>query len=74
VAAAVFRPALRWTQTRVDRRFDRTRYDAENTVHAFSERLAREVDTDVVTEEVLGILDQTLQPSRVGLWVVGGRS
>ncbi len=74
VAAAVFRPALRWTQTRVDRRFDRTRYDAENTVHAFSERLAREVDTDVVTEEVLGILDKTLQPSRVGLWVAGGRA
>jgi hypothetical protein len=74
VAAAVFRPALRWTQTRVDRRFDRTRYDADNTVHAFSERLAREVDAGVVTDELLVVLDKTVQPSSVGLWVVGGRS
>ncbi len=74
VAAAVFRPALRWTQTVVDRRFDRTRYDAENMVHAFSERLAREVDAGVVTDELLEVLDKTVQPSSVGLWVVGGRS
>ncbi len=74
VAAAVFRPALRWTQIRVDRRFDRSRYDAENTVHAFSERLAREVDAEVVTDELLEVLDKTVQPSSVGLWVLGGRS
>ena len=74
VAAAVFRPALRWTQTRVDRRFDRTRYDSENMVHAFSERLAREVDASVVTDELIEVLDKTVQPSSVGLWVIGGRS
>lgn len=69
VAAAVFRPALRWTQRVVDRRFDRTRYDAETTVHSFSQRLAREVDTGVVTDELLEVLDKTVQPSSVGLWV-----
>ncbi len=74
VAAAVFRPALRWTQIRVDRRFDRSHYDAENMVDVFSERLAREVDADVVTDELLEVLDKTVQPSSVGLWVVGGRS
>ena len=74
VSAAAFRPAFRWTQSRVDRRFDRTRYDAENTVDAFSERLAREVDAGVVTKELLVVLDKTVQPSSVGLWVVGGRS
>ena len=73
-AAAVFRPALRWTRTRVDRRFDRTRYDSENMVDAFSERLAREVDARVVTDELIEVLGKTVQPSSVGLWVVGGRS
>lgn len=74
VAAAVFRPALRWTQKVVDRRFDRTRYDAETTVQGFSQRLAREVDTGVVTDELLEVLGKTVQPSSVGLWVAGGRS
>lgn len=74
VAAAVFRPVLRWTQTRVDRRFDRTRYDSENMVDAFSERLAREVDAGVVANELIEILNKTVQPSSVGLWVIGGRS
>ncbi|MCZ3389972.1 MAG: hypothetical protein LH645_12860, partial [Actinomycetia bacterium] len=74
VAAAVFRPALRWTQTVVDRRFDRTRYDAETTVQVFSQRLAREVDADIVTDELLEVLDETVQPSSVGLWVAGGQS
>lgn len=69
VAAAVFRPALRRTQRVVDRRFDRMRYDAETTVEAFSQRLAREVDTGVVTDELLEVLGQTVQPSSVGLWV-----
>ncbi len=73
VAAAVFRPALRSTQMRVDRRFDRTRYDSENMVNAFSERLAREVDASVVTDELINVLHKTVQPSSVGLWVIGGR-
>jgi amino acid transporter len=74
VAAALFRPALRWVRTRVDRRFDRARFDSEKMVHAFSERLAREVDASVVTDELLEVLNKTVQPSSVGLWVIGGRS
>jgi hypothetical protein len=41
-------------------------------VDAYSERLAREVDAGVVTNELLVVLDKTVQPSSVGLWVVGG--
>ncbi len=74
VAAAVFRPALRWIRATVDRRFDRARYDSENMVDAFSERLAREVDASVVTDELIEVLNKTVQPSSVGLWVIGGRS
>jgi hypothetical protein len=74
VAAAVFGPALRWVRTRVDRRFDRARFDSENTVDAFSDRLARMVDADVVTDELLEVLNRTVQPSSVALWVSGGRS
>jgi hypothetical protein len=74
VAAALFRPALRWVRTRVDRRFDRARFDSENTVDAFSDRLARVVDAGVVTDELLEVLNKTVQPSSVGLWVSVGRS
>jgi hypothetical protein len=74
VAAAVFRPALRWIRATVDRRFDRARYDSANMVDAFSERLAREVDASVVTDELIEVLNKTVQPSSVGLWVIGGRS
>jgi hypothetical protein len=73
VAAAVFRPAVHRTRRVVDRRFDRARYDADNTVHDFSRLLAREVDADVVTSELLEVLSRTLQPSSAGLWVAGGR-
>ena len=54
VAAAIFRPALRWTQARVDRRFDRTRYNSEQTVQTFAHRLRDEVDPETVSEDLAG--------------------
>lgn len=69
VAATVFRPVLRWTQARVDRRFDRTRYDSERTVQSFARRLRDEVDPETVSEDLLAVLDRTMQPSVAGLWV-----
>lgn len=69
MAAAVFRPALRWTQTRVDRRFDRSRFDAEQTVQSFANGLRAEVDPDWVSRDLLAVLDRTMQPSVSGVWL-----
>ncbi len=68
--AAVFQPARRRVQATVDRRFNRRRYDATQTIAAFSGRLREQVDLDTLTAELLAVVDQTMQPTRASLWLL----
>jgi hypothetical protein len=67
--AAAFQPARRRIQQAVDRRFNRRRYDAARTIAAFSARLRQQVDLDTLTTELLTVVDQTMLPTQVSLWI-----
>jgi hypothetical protein len=67
--AAAFQPARRRIQAMVDRRFDRRRYDAARMIQWFSARLRQQVDLDTLTAELLSVVEQTMQPNSVSLWL-----
>ncbi len=67
--AALFQPLRRRVQAIVDRRFNRSRYDASRTVEAFSLRLREQVDLQAVCSDLLGLVHDTLQPVSAGLWL-----
>jgi hypothetical protein len=69
VAAASFSPLRRRVQRIVDRRFNRARYDAEVTVAAFAGRLKDAVDLDTVRLDLTGVIQQTLEPVHVSMWL-----
>jgi hypothetical protein len=68
-AAAVFRPARHRIQAAVDRRFNRRKYHAATTIQAFTTRLREQIDLDTLSNELLAVVDQTMEPTRVSLWL-----
>jgi hypothetical protein len=67
--AAVFQPARRRVQVAVDRHFNRRRYNAARTIQAFSARLRQEVDLDTLAAELMSVVDRTMEPTTVSLWL-----
>jgi hypothetical protein len=68
-AAALFNPVRRRVQRVVDRRFNRARYDADQMVAAFAARLKGAVDLDSVRDDLAGVVQQTLEPAHLSVWV-----
>jgi hypothetical protein len=68
-AAALFNPLRRGVQNAVDRRFNRARYDADQTVSAFAARLKDAVDLDSVRDDLASVVHQALEPAHLSVWV-----
>jgi hypothetical protein len=67
--AAVFQPARRRIQQAVDRRFNRAKYHAATAIEAYSVRLRDQLDLDTLSAELLAVVDQTMEPAQMSLWL-----
>jgi hypothetical protein len=69
VIAALFQPLRQAIQHLIDRRFYRRKYDAARTLAAFSATLRNEVDLNTLREQLLSVVQQTMQPEHISLWI-----
>jgi hypothetical protein len=69
LAAALFQPLRRRVQAAMDRRFNRTRYDAQRTASAFAGRLRDQLDLDSVVGEMRSAVGSSVEPANVTVWI-----
>jgi predicted PurR-regulated permease PerM len=69
ITAALFNPLRRRIQRAVDRRFNRSRYNAEAVVAGFTARMRQTVDFDAVRDDLVGVVHEAFQPTQVSVWL-----
>src|SRR5262249_52781324 len=69
IVAALFQPLRARLQSIVDRRFYRSKYDAQKTLESFSATLRGEVDLTQLCEQLVSVVEETMQPAHISMWI-----